>query len=123
MKKPFIFSTAIFVLVLWGSVLCPLDVRAGPHSSAEPSIINEDPDWVVAQSDKGYVDMEEGETGDRFVDEDGDGLDDRHMRRHQKRNQQRWHEDDRRGSGSGNGAKGSSGGQQGHGYGPGRGGR
>jgi len=122
MKKSFIFWKAMFVLVLWGIVLCPLDVHARTHSSSGPSIIIEDPDLAVAQSDKGYVDMESGETGDRFVDEDGDGLDDRHMQRHQKRNQQRWRDDGQRGSGSENGEKGS-GGQQGYGSGPGRGGR
>ena len=122
MKKSFIFSKAMFVLVLWGIVFCPLYVRARTHSSSGPSIIIEDPDLAVAQSDKGYVDMESGETGDRFVDEDGDGLDDRHMQRHQKRNQQRWRDDGQRGSGSENGEKGS-GGQQGYGSGPGRGGR
>ncbi len=122
MKKRFIPWRAMLLLVFCGIVLCPRDVRAGEQPPSGPSIVMEDLDLTVAQNDTGYVDMGRDEAGDRFVDEDGDGLDDRHLRRHQKRNRKRWRDDHQRGSGSENGEKGS-GGQQGHGAGPGRGGR
>ena len=122
MKRRFVPRKAMLLLAFCGIVLRTGEVRAGEQPPSDPSVVIEDLDLTVARNDTGYVDMGRDETGDRFVDEDGDGLDDRHMRRYQKRNRQRWRDDDQGDSGSENGERGS-GGQQGYGAGPGRGGR
>ena len=122
MARSSTFWLTALVALLWGIILFPPEAHSRPQSSPEGSIVIEDPYLAVAQADPGYVDIQSDEVGDRFVDEDGDGLDDRHLRRHQNRNRQRWREDDSRGSGSENDNKGFSG-QQGHGSGPGWGGR
>ena len=100
----------------------PLEVRARSQPLLVPSIDIEDPGLAVAQGDTGYVDIQSDEPGDRFVDEDGDGLDDRHLEWHQKRNRQGWRNNDWNGSGSENGNN-EFGGQKGHGVSPGKGGR
>ena len=123
MKRRFVPWRSMILLLFCGVVLTAGDVRSGEQAPSDPSAVIEDLDLTVARNDAGYVDMGRDETGDLFVDEDGDGLDDRHMRRHQKRNRRGWRDDaQQRENGSEDGQKGS-GRQQGNGPGPGRGGR
>jgi hypothetical protein len=122
MKSRFMPWRFMFLFVFCGIVLYPGYVHADEQPSSGPSIVIEDPDLAAAQNDTGYVDMDGDEAGDLFVDEDGDGLDDRHLKRHQKRNWQRWSDDHQTGSSLEDGEKGY-GGQKGYGAGPGRGGR
>lgn len=118
--------TGTFLLVLMVAALTrpPTEACARPHASTISAGTLRAPGTCVVQAGAGgYVDMRgDDATGDRFVDEDGDGLDDRHLRRHQKRSGRRWRDDDGRGHGSHPVESGSSG-QRGHGSGPGRGGR
>ena len=61
---------------------------------------------VEARSERGYVDMDSEGMGDRFVDEDGDGIDDRRMMRHRKRNRKQWDRGHQRGNVGENGESG-----------------
>ena len=120
-RGPAAIWKVLIVFVLCGAVFFPLDLFAQTQSSAETSSGTEVLDAVQARGEGGYVDMESDGAGDRFVDEDGDGIDDRRMRRHQKRHRQRWNDDQQRGSLSGDGGQ-ATGGSKGYGAGPGPGG-
>ena len=121
------FRTVLLVLVLWGTVLSPPDLFARTPSSAGTSSNLDEAEFLQARDEGGYVDMDEDGEGDHFVDEDGDGIDDRRTRRHQKRNRQRWGDEQQRGNVSGDGGQGAGGGSKGYGAGagpgPGGGGR
>jgi hypothetical protein len=129
MKRPCNPWRIVIPVLLWGLVPClwHADASARAGSSEGPPVAIVGPDLLEARSDTGYVDMESGEEGDRFVDEDGDGLDDRQMERHRKRSRQRWRDDERSGTGPEEADRGSVGrqgpGASGPGAGPGRGGR
>ena len=121
MRRSFIHCNAMFILVFWGILFVAPEGHCQTRSLPEPWAGIEGPDRAVAQKGTGYVDMQNGEAGDRFVDEDGDGLDDRHLKRHQKRKQQRYRGDTGKGSSQEYGEKGSGGQQGHHGGGPTRG--
>ena len=103
------FRTVLLVLVLCGTVLSPPDLFARTPSSAGTSSDLDEAESLQARDEGGYVDMDKDGEGDRFVDEDGDGIDDRRMRRHQKRNRQRWGDEQQRGNVSGDGGQGAGG--------------
>ena len=115
------FRTVLVVFALCGTVLSPPNLFARTPSSAGTSLDLDEAESLQVRDEGGYVDMDEDGEGDRFVDEDGDGIDDRRTRRHQKRNQQRWGDEQERGSVSGDGGQGA-GGSKGQGAGPGPGG-
>lgn len=120
------FRAFLLVLVLCGTVLSPPDLFARTPSSAGTSSDLAEAESLRARDEGGYVDMDKDGEGDHFVDEDGDGIDDRRTRRHQKRNQQRWGDEQERGSVSGDGGQGTGGSKgygAGAGPGPGGGGR
>lgn len=68
--------------------------------------------FVEARNNRGYVDMDSEEGGDRFVDEDGDGIDDRRMMRHRNRNRKQWNQGHQRETVGKNGEKGNGGHQR-----------
>lgn len=119
--------TVLYVLVSCGTVLSPPDLSARTPTSAGTSSDLHEAEALQARDEGGYVDMDKDGEGDHFVDEDGDGIDDRRMRRHQKRNRQRWGGDEQdRGNVSGDGDQGAGGSKgygSGAGAGPGGGGR
>ncbi len=120
------FRTFLLVLVLCGTVLSPPDLFARTPSSAGTSSDLDEAESLQARDEGGYVDMDKDGEGDHFVDEDGDGIDDRRTRRHHKRNRQRWADDSERGNVSGDGGQGAGGSKgygAGAGPGPGGGGR
>lgn len=129
MKRPCNSWTIVIPVLLGALVVClwPADGSARTKSPKGPPAAVGEPDSLQAGSDTGYVDIKSGEEGDRFVDEDGDGLDDRQMERHRKRSRQRWRDDERSGVGPEEADRGSVGrqgpGAGGAGAGPGRGGR
>jgi len=114
------FLTGLLVLVLCGTVLSPPDLSARTPTSAGTSSELDETEALQARDEGGYVDMDRDGEGDRFVDEDGDGIDDRRMRRHHKGDRQRWADDPKRGNVSGDGGQGA-GGSKGHGAGAGPG--
>ena len=119
-------QTVLLVLVLCGTVLSPPDLFARTSSSAGTSSDLAEAESLQARDEAGYVDMDKDGEGDHFVDEDGDGIDDRRTIRHQKRNRQRWGDEQERGSVSGEGGQGAGGSKgygAGAGPGPGGGGR
>ncbi len=125
MNRPCALWGILPALFVWGLVSClrPTDVSARTQSFQEAPVALEEAGLLEVRNDKGYVDMGSDEAGDRFVDEDGDGLDDRLLRKHQRRNRRGWRDDDRRGTGPEDVERGSAG-QKGPGGGPGgRGGR
>jgi hypothetical protein len=129
MKRPCNSRNAVIPVLLWGLVVClrPADASARTISPKGPPFTIDEPDLLEARSDTGYVDMGSNAEGDRFVDEDGDGLDDRQMERHRKRGRHRGQDDQRGGVGPEEADGGSVGrqgpGGGGPGAGPGRGGR
>ena len=114
------FPTLLLVLLLCGTALSPPCLCARTSSPAGTQSNLDEAESLLAKDKGGYVDMEEDGEGDHFVDEDGDGIDDRRMRRHHKRNRQRWSDDSERGSVSGDGGQGA-GGSKGYGAGAGPG--
>ena len=109
LEKRVASRTVLLVLVLFGSVVSPFCVSARTNSSAGTQSNFDEVESLLARNEGGYVDMDEDGEGDHFVDEDGDGIDDRRMKRHQKRNRQRWSDDSERGSVSSDGGQGTGG--------------
>jgi hypothetical protein len=114
------FWTVLLVFVICGSASSPAYVSAGTSASAGTQSNFDEVESLLARNEGGYVDMDEDGEGDHFVDEDGDGIDDRRMKRHHKRNRQRWSDDSERGSVSSDGGQGT-GGSKGYGAGAGSG--
>ena len=120
LMKSAALRTVLLVLVFCGTVLSAPDLFARTRSSAGTPSDLDAAEFLQARDEGGYVDMDEDGEGDYFVDEDGDGIDDRRTRRHQKRNRQRWGDEQERGNVSGDGGQGS-GGSKGYGAGAGPG--
>jgi len=126
LMKSATLRTVLLIFVLCGTVLSPPDLFARTRSSAGTSSNLDEAASLQARDEAGYVDMDKDGEGDHFVDEDGDGIDDRRTRSHQKRNRQRWGDEQERGSVSGEGGQGAGGSKgygAGAGPGPGGGGR
>ena len=98
LMKSATLQTVLLVLVLCGTVPSPPDLFARTPSSAGTSSDLDEAEFLQARDEGGYVDMDEDGEGDHFVDEDGDGIDDRRTRKHQKRNRQRWGDEPQRGN-------------------------